>query len=92
MVKTHPKSRLLLLTVEQIRDTNEVVLQAEKIGSQFVGSMKDAYLCEVVSQYDFRNAATIETVTAALLEEREENRRLRRKIDRLETELLKVRK
>lgn len=54
--------------------------------------MKDAYLCEVVSQHDFRNAATIETVTAALLEEREENRRLRRKIDRLETELLKVRK
>ena len=54
--------------------------------------MKDAYLCEVVSQYDFRNAATIEPVTAALLEEREENRRLRRKIDRLETELLKVRK
>lgn len=70
MVKTHPKSRLVLLTVEQIRDTNEVVLQAEKTGSQFVGSMKDAYLCEVVSQHDFRNAATIETVTAALLEER----------------------
>lgn len=92
MVKTHPKSHLVLLTVEQIRDTNEVVLQAEKTGLQFAGSMKDAYLCEVVSQYDFRNAATIETVTAALLKEREENRRLRRKIDRLETELLKVRK
>ena len=44
MIKTHSKSRFQLKTLEEIRDSAEVVLQTEKTDSSFVDSKKTGSL------------------------------------------------
>lgn len=44
MIKTHSKSRFQLKTLEEIRDSAEIVLQIEKTDSSFIDSKKTAYL------------------------------------------------
>lgn len=41
MIKTHSKSRFQLKTLEEIRDSAEIVLQIEKTDSSFIDSKKD---------------------------------------------------
>ena len=91
MIKTHEQSRFVLKTLEQIRDTDEVILQIAETRSKFQGG-QDVYLCEVVGRHQYRNTATVEKLSAELIAANEENRRLHRRIEKLEATLAKERK
>ena len=90
MIKTHSKSRFQLKTLEEIRDSAEVVLQIEKTDSSFIDSKKTAYLCEVVNPRDYRATPTLEQMAEELVKANNDNRALRRRIAKLETELRKA--
>lgn len=90
MIKTHSKSRFQLKTLEEIRDSAEIVLQIEKTDSSFIDSKKTAYLCEVVNPRDYRATPTLEQMTEELVKANNDNRALRRRIAKLETELRKA--
>ena len=90
MIKTHSKSRFQLKTLEEIRDSAEIVLQIEKTDSSFIDSKKTAYLCEVVNPRDYRATPTLEQMAEELVKANNDNRALRRRIARLETELRKA--
>ena len=90
MIKTHSKSRFQLKTLEEIRDSVEIVLQIEKTDSSFIDSKKTAYLCEVVNPRDYRATPTLEQMAEELVKANNDNRALRRQIAKLETELRKA--
>lgn len=90
MIKTHSKSRFQLKTLEEIRDSAEIVLQIEKTDSSFIDSKKTAYLCEVVNPRDYRATPTLEQMAEELVKANNDNRALRRRIAKLETELRKT--
>lgn len=86
MIKTHSASRFELKTLEGIRDSADVILQAHDTGSNFEGG-KRAYLCEVVRSYDYNKTQTTDKLAEELIKTNEENRRLRNRIARLEKQL-----
>ena len=90
MIKTHSKSRFQLKTLEEIRDSAEIVLQIEKTDSSFIDSKKTAYLCEVVNPRDYTATPTLEQMAEELVKANNDNRALRRRIAKLETELRKA--
>lgn len=90
MIKTHSKSRFQLKTLEEIRDSAEIVLQIEKTDSSFIDSKKTAYLCEVVNPRDYRATPTLEQMAEELVKANNDNRALHRQIAKLETELRKA--
>ena len=90
MIKTHSKSRFQLKTLEEIRDSAEIVLQIEKTDSSFIDSKKTAYLCEVVNPRDYRATPTLEQMAEELVKANNDNRAIRRRIAKLETELRKA--
>lgn len=90
MIKTHSKSRFQLKTLEEIRDSAEIVLQIEKTDSSFIDSKKTAYLCEAVNPRDYRATPTLEQMAEELVKANNDNRALRRRIAKLETELRKA--
>jgi predicted transcriptional regulator len=90
VIKTHSKSRFQLKTLEEIRDSAEIVLQIEKTDSSFIDSKKTAYLCEVVNPRDYRASPTLEQMAEELVKANNDNRALRRRIAKLETELRKA--
>ena len=90
MIKTHSKSRFQLKTLEEIRDSVEIVLQIEKTDSSFIDSKKTAYLCEVVNPRDYRATPTLEQMAEELVKANNDNRALRRRIAKQETELRKA--
>ena len=89
MIKTHDLSRFVLLSLEGIRDFSEIVLQAQETGSNFEGG-KRAYLCEVVRPQDYGRKPTADKLAAELIKANEENRALRRRVERLNKELQKA--
>ena len=91
MIKTNPSSRFVLRTLEDIRDASDVVLQAEKTDSTFTDSKKAVYLCEVVSRSDFNRTETADKLSAELARVNDDNRALRKKVERLEKALQKER-
>ena len=93
MIRTQRHSRFVLMSLDEIRATRDIVLQTEETKSNFSGSGKTVYICEVVRPCDYQKetdtaadklAAEIERVNA-------DNRALRRKVERLERELQKAR-
>nr|DAP12032.1 MAG TPA: Trimerization motif protein [Bacteriophage sp.] len=66
MIKTNPYSRFSLLTLEQIRDSREVILQVEKTNSTFVEGGKSCYLCEVVGSLNY-NKRTLEDAMTEII-------------------------
>lgn len=91
MVKTHTASRFELRSLEGIRDASDVVLQAEKTGSTFTDTGKAVYLCEVVRRCDYNTPPAVDKLAAEIVRANEENRRLHRRVERLERELKKER-
>lgn len=92
MIRTQRHSRFVLMSLDEIRATRDIVLQTEETKSNFSGSGKTVYICEVVRPCDYQKetdtaadklAAEIERVNA-------DNRALRRKIERLERELPEI--
>jgi hypothetical protein len=74
------------MSLDEIRATRDIVLQTEETKSNFSGSGKTVYICEVVRPCDYQKetdtaadklAAEIERVNA-------DNRALRRKVERLD--------
>ena len=63
MIKTNPYSRFSLLTLNQIRDSVDVILQIEKTDSTFSDNNQTCYLCEVVGGLNY-NRRTLEDATA----------------------------
>ena len=74
MIKTHSKSRFQLKTLEEIRDSVEIVLQIEKTDSSFIDSKKTAYLCEVVNPRDYRATPTLEQMAEELVKANNDTR------------------
>ena len=87
MVKTHPDSRFALYTLEQIRDSAAIILQIEKTDTQFSGSQKTCYLCEIVPSACYNRQSSVERLTDEIIKINTENRRLRARIGRLEKAL-----
>ena len=90
MVKTHKSSRFVLYTLENIRDCKDVVLQIVDTNSNFTSGGK-CYLCEVVGRYEYNNIRCERDLTEEICRQNEEIRRQKRKIERLEKELIKER-
>ncbi|GEM_PF-898673 len=90
MVKTHKSSRFVLYTLENIRDCKDVVLQIVDTNSSFTSGGK-CYLCEVVGHYEYNNIRCERDLTDEICRQNEEIRRQKRKIERLEKELIKER-
>lgn len=85
MIRTQRHSRFVLMSLDEIRATRDIVLQTEETKSNFSGSGKTVYICEVVRPCDYQKetdtaadklAAEIERVNA-------DNRALRRKAEHL---------
>ena len=91
MIKTHSSSRFVLRMLEDIRDASDVVLQAEKTDSTFTDSKKAVYLCEVVSQCEYSRTSTADKRAAEMARVNDDNRALRKKVERLEKALQKER-
>ena len=66
MIKTNPYSRFSLLTLNQIRDSVDVILQIEKTDSTFSDNNQACYLCEVVGGLNY-NRRTLEDATAEII-------------------------
>lgn len=90
MVKTHQYSKFTLMDLDGIRKSADVILQIEKTESTFTNNAT-IYLVEVVpkSQYPISQAErrTLEQLSAEINRVNEENRKLRRKISRMEKAL-----
>lgn len=84
MVKTHPYSRFALRSLDQIRDSSDVILQMEITNSTFSDTKQSVYLCEVVSPSMYNRAETVEVLTAEVVRLNADNRKLLRKIATLE--------
>ncbi len=87
MVKTHSYSRFTLKSLDEIRDSQDVILQIEKTGSLFSENKKEVYLCEVVSTQMYNRSETAEHLTDEIIQVNNENRRLQKKVERLEKKL-----
>ena len=61
MIRTQRHSRFVLMSLDEIRATRDIVLQTEETKSNFSGSGKTVYICEVVRPCDYQK----ETDTAA---------------------------
>jgi hypothetical protein len=84
MVKTHPHSRFALRSLDELRDTSDVILQVDKTESTFTNTNKAVYLCEVVPSSLYDREGTKDALTAELIKANEENRRLSRKFEKLQ--------
>lgn len=87
MVRTHENSQFVLYSLDSIRSAANVVLQAEDTGTVFKDGGGKCYLCEVVSQCYYDRKKQIGTLTEELIKVNNENRTLRRKVERLEKEI-----
>ena len=87
MVKTHPDSRFVLYSLDQIRSSAAIVLQIEKTDTNFSESKQTCYLCEIVPAACYNRSSIAERLTDEICKVNTENRRLRGKINRLEKTL-----
>ena len=90
MVKTHKDSHFSLLTLAQIRDSKEVILQIEDTRTEFTDGQK-CFLCEVVKPFDYNNTKNRADLEREILTLNEEMRKKDKKIERLEREVKKYR-
>jgi hypothetical protein len=83
MVKTHNASRFCLYTLEEIRDSKEIILQIHETRSTFEGG-KSCYLCEVVNPNLFYRNKNEQDLINEICKLNEEKRKYEQKIARLE--------
>lgn len=93
MIKTQDASRILLMSLSGIQKTRDIVLQTEKTESTFSGSGETVYICEVVSPSSYQRPkdTAADKLAAEIERVNDDNRALRRRIDRLERDLRKAR-
>ena len=90
MVKTHQYSKFTLKSLDEIRNSSEIILQIDKTDTYFSDSKKTCYLCEVVSSALYNAKPTVDRLTDENIKLNNENRRLQAKISKLEGRLLKT--
>ena len=91
MVKSNVNSRFVLWTLEEIRDTKEVVLQVIDTDTNFT-SGKKCFLCEIVSYFEYNRQPHLEDLLRENLVLIQEVGRLRNKIDKLKNKLRRLEK
>ena len=91
MVKTNEKSKFVLLSLEQIRDTQDVILQMLDTGTQFTDGRK-CFLCEVVNSADYKLRPCYEDLLRENLRMINEVLKLRDKIERLQNKIRRLEK
>jgi hypothetical protein len=74
-------------SLDQIGEARDVILQIERTNSTFRESQEEAYLCEVVNPADYDRKGTADKLTDELVRVNNDNRTLRRRIERLEKNL-----
>lgn len=91
MVRTYKNSRFVLLSLANIRDTKDVILQIEDTRTNFDNGHK-CYLCEVVNSALYYNNRDERDLIREICELNNDKRKLERKITRLENKIELMRK
>lgn len=91
MVKSNSNSRFVLWTLEEIRDTKDVVLQVIDTDTNFTGGKK-CFLCEVVSYFEYNRQPHLEDLLRENILMNQEIRKLRNQVDRLKNKLRRLQK
>lgn len=86
MVKTHKDSRFVLKSLEDIRNSPDIVLQTEDSGVKFDNGQK-CYLCEVIAPFRYNDESHKKELITEICKLNEEKRKLEKKIQRLEKAL-----
>lgn len=89
MVKTHKDSRFALLTLADIRDSKDVILQVEDTKTNFDNGHK-CYLCEVVNSFMYHRNKNEEDLILEICELNKDKRKLEKKMRRLEKQIEKL--
>jgi hypothetical protein len=91
VVKSNVNSRFVLWTLEEIRDTKDVVLQVIDTDTNFTGGKK-CFLCEVVSFFEYNRQPHLEDLLRENIVLIQEVGRLRNKIDKLKNKIKRLEK
>ena len=86
MVKSFKNSKIVLMTLSDIRNTDKIVLQIEDTSTQFTDGQK-CYLCEVVDSFVYNITKNKDDLIMEICNLNNEKRKLERKIVRLENKL-----
>ena len=86
MVKSFKNSKIVLMTLSDIRNTDKIVLQIEDTSTQFTDGQK-CYLCEVVDSFVYNITKNKDDLIMEICNLNNEKRKLERKISRLEKAL-----
>ena len=86
MVKSFRNSKIVLMTLSDIRNTDKIILQIEDTSTQFTDGQK-CYLCEVVDSFVYNTTKNKDDLIMEICNLNNEKRRLERKIVRLENKL-----
>ena len=91
MVRTYKDSRFVLLTLSEIRDSKDIILQTEDAKVNFDNGHK-CYLCEVVSPGLYYSDKDERALIREICELNNDKRKLEKKISRLEKQIEQMRK
>ena len=86
MVRTYKDSRFVLLTLSEIRDSKDIILQTEDAKVNFDNGQK-CYLCEVVSPRLYYSDKDERALIREICELNNDKRKLEKKISRLEKQI-----
>ncbi|MBQ2968693.1 MAG: hypothetical protein IJE10_11325 [Clostridia bacterium] len=91
MVRTYKNSRFVLLSLMDIRDSKDIILQIEDAKTNFDSGQK-CYLCEVVSPGLYFSDKDERALIREICELNNDKRKLEKKIIRLEKQIEQIRK
>ena len=91
MVRTYKNSRFALLSLAEIRDAKDVILQIEDTKVSFDNGNK-CYLCEIVSPALYYSNKDERALIHEICELNNDKRKLEKKIRRLEKRIEQMRK
>ena len=86
MVKTYKNSKIVLMSLIEIRNTNKIVLQVVDTQTNFSDGQK-CYLCEVVDSFVYNITQNKDDLIMEICNLNNEKRKLERKIAKLEKAL-----
>lgn len=86
MVRSFRDSKIVLMSLSDIRNTNKIVLQIEDTSTQFTDGQK-CYLCEVVDSFLYNITKNKDDLIKEICDLNNEKRKLERKVAKLEKAL-----
>lgn len=91
MVRTYKNSRFVLLSLTDIRESRDIIIQIEDTRTNFESGHK-CYLCEIISPGLYYNIRDDKDLIREICELNNDKRKLERKITRLENIIERMRK